>query len=186
MKLSGLLAEKKSAIVKKWVNHLLGTYSLDSSGFLQKQTDRFANPIGHFVNEGLNGLYDILCDKDATDVTAILENLINIRAVQDFSPSRAVAFVFAIKKIVREVCDKEKENGELLVALPDFDKKVDNIALQAFDLYMTSRERLFQVRIKELKSGNYILTDRAKCSSAMLREDQRRQNEKTDINHSTT
>ena len=56
--------------------------------------------------------------------------------------------------------------------LADLDCEIDRIALAAFDMYMECREQLYQVRIKELKSGNYILAD-TPCSSSLLRKRQK-------------
>jgi hypothetical protein len=43
------------------------------------------------------------------------------------------------------------------------------MVLQAFDVYVDCRERLYRARIRELKNGSYILTDSA-CASALILE----------------
>ncbi|MCI5211566.1 MAG: hypothetical protein D3910_22925 [Candidatus Electrothrix sp. ATG2] len=53
--------------------------------------------------------------------------------------------------------------------LAPFDRDVDKVVLMAFDMYMNCRDRLYQARIRELKSGSYILTD-SSCASAAVRE----------------
>ena len=44
--------------------------------------------------------------------------------------------------------------------------------LAAFDLYMECREKIYKVRIDEIKSGTYILTDSA-CPSRALSDRKR-------------
>ena len=171
MKILVLLAEKESAIVKKWLKHVLSAFPSDALHFLEKQNDRFANPLGHNFSEGLTALFRNLRSEKQGDVLANLEQLMKLRAVQaEQSPSESLAFIFALKDIIRSECSKEWSE-EFDLEWPEVVARVDQMALQAFDLYMASRERLFQVRLKELQRGNHHLVDNMKCPSAMLRED---------------
>jgi len=171
MNLETLLAEKKKAIVQKWIDQVLDSYG--ASSFFKKQKDRFANPIGSTISDGLQKLYAVLVvDGDMTEASKPLEDIIKIRAVQDFSPSKAVSFVYLFKNIVREEVAKEKNLEEISGLLPALDARIDTIALVAFDIYMDCRERLHQIRINEVLSGRSALTDGTKCVSAMLKRDQ--------------
>ncbi|MCK4837885.1 MAG: RsbRD N-terminal domain-containing protein [Desulfobulbaceae bacterium] len=171
MKILPLLVEKETAIIKRWLKHVLSAFPADAVRFLEKQNDRFANPLGHNFSEGLTVLYRNLRSEEPGDVTATLEQLMKVRAVQaEDTPAESLAFIFTLKDIIRDECRKEW-SPELDDEWPDFTARVDRLALQAFDLYMASRERLFQVRIRELQSGRNALTDNMKCPSAMLRED---------------
>ena len=180
MKILLLLAEKESAILDKWLKQVLSAFPADSLNFLAKQNDRFANPLGHNFSEGLSVLFKDLRSESQGDVLATLEQLMKLRAVQaEQSPSESLAFIFALKDIIRSVCRKEWSE-EFDREWPELAARIDQMALQAFDLYMASRERLFQVRVRELQSGNYVLTDNMKCPSAMLREDMESQKAEND------
>jgi len=171
MQILQLLVEKETAIVKKWFDHVLSAFPADGQHFLKKQGDRFANPLGHNFSEGLTSLYRALRSEEPVDVTPVLEQLMKLRAVQaELSPSESLAFVFELKRIVKDECRKEW-SAELETEWSLLADRLDRMSLQAFDLYMAGRERLFQIRIRELKSGNYLLTDKMKCPSAALRED---------------
>lgn len=171
MQILELLVEKETVIINKWLNHVLGAFPADGVHFLKKTGDRFANPLGANFSEGLTGIYRALRSEEPVDVTLVLEQLMKVRAVQtEQSPSESLAFMFELKKIVKDECRKEW-TADLDSEWSDLSDRLDRMALQAFDLYMASRERLFQVRIRELKSGNYQLTDNMKCPSAILRED---------------
>ena len=91
----------------------------------------------------------------------------HLRSVQEFTPSQAIAPLNAVKHITREVLEADKETKHLVDDLYDFDFAVDLAVLAAFDLYMECREKIYQVRMNEVKSGSYILTDSA-CSSKAL------------------
>ena len=51
LKLKDLMEGKKSVILERWFDAILETYPTDSSGFLKKQSDRFANPVGHTISQ---------------------------------------------------------------------------------------------------------------------------------------
>ena len=171
MKILLLLVEKESAIVNKWLKHVLSGFPAGAVNFLEKQNDRFANPLGANFSEGLTALFRDLRSEEPGDVLATIEQLMKVRAVQaEQSPAESLAFIFALKDIIRQECRKEWTE-EYDREWPELEARIDRLALQAFDLYMASRERLFQVRIRELQSGNHHLTDNMKCPSAMLRED---------------
>ena len=171
MNLETLLAEKKKAVVHKWIDQVLESYG--SSYFFKKQKDRFANPIGSTISDCLAKLYAALVEsKELDEVSKPLEDIIKIRAVQEFTPSQAVLFVYQFKNIVRQELAREKSLDELSVSLEALDARIDKVALMAFDIYMNCRERLHQIRVNEVLSGRSALTDGTKCISAMLKRNQ--------------
>ncbi|OGR01465.1 MAG: hypothetical protein A2511_00920 [Deltaproteobacteria bacterium RIFOXYD12_FULL_50_9] len=173
MHLQELLIENKTVVLDKWINSVLATYPLDSTNFLTRQKDRFANPIGSSVSKGLSDLINAFCSEadGLAELSSDVEHLIKIRAVQDFSPSAAIGFVYDLKVIVFELCQKEKQYNLLVEEWLDFSAKVDRLALKVFDLYMASRERIFKVRINELSRGNHLVADGMTCPSAMMRRE---------------
>ena len=159
----------REKIVDRWVEYFLSTYI--SSGFFVKEKDKFANPVGGNLREGLQRLFLLLSKgADPAEFTAPLEQIISIRSVQEFTPAQAVAPLNGIKHIVREVFEADKERKQLVSGLYDFEFSVDLAVLAAFDIYMKYRERLYQVRINEIRSGSHILTD-SKCPSNLLTGD---------------
>lgn len=156
----------REKIVNRWVEYTLSTYK--SSGFFIKESDKFANPVGGNIREALNELFLLLAKgADSQECTPALEQIMSIRSVQEFTPSQAIAPLNAVKHIVREVFTSDNERKELADNLYDFEFAVDLAVLASFDIYMKYRERLYQVRIDEIKSGSHILTD-SKCPSKLL------------------
>jgi hypothetical protein len=171
MNLSEALKRNEEKILALWTERTLDTY--ESSSFFKKSQDRFANPVGMNIREGLAKLFRLLAEGAAAQAFAEpLDQIIRIRAVQQFTPSQAVAPVLDLKWAVRQILSADKDCRELLPELAPFDRDADRAALQAFDLYMDCRERLHKTRIRELKSGSYILTDSA-CASALIRDNLR-------------
>lgn len=160
----------RQKIVNKWVEYTLSTYS--SSGFFVRERDSFANPVGGNIRAALNTLFPLLAKgADTREMVAPLEQILAIRSVQEFSPSQAVAPLHAVKHLTREVFAADSERRQLVAELYDFEFAVDLAVLAAFDIYMRYRERLYQVRIAEIKSGNHILTDRGCPSKRLPQED---------------
>jgi hypothetical protein len=163
MTLESLLVEKKTRIVRKWVYLIFENYPVDTQKFFKKQKSRFANPVGQTVNKEAGILYDELI-KDGADpknVTACLGNIIRIRAVQDLSPSHAIGFVLQLKRLIREeLAEKVPVNG-LSSQLQALENRIDEVALLAFDIYSQCRQKIYELRVNEVKRQVGRLLERA-------------------------
>jgi len=169
MKLEEALRNYRQKIVTKWVDYTLSTY--ESSSFFKKERDKFSNPVGINTREALDSLFVLLIENaDSKKCIMPLEQIMNIRSIQEFSASQAVAPLHAVKHITRDVLNNDKETRGLVSELYDFEFAVDLMVLSAFDLYMQNRERLYQVRVAEIRSGSHILTD-SKCPSSLLKKE---------------
>lgn len=104
MSLQVLLRQKKDAIVGGWLDLLLQDYPPETVRFLKGQTDPFANPVGGIFREAIAQLYEeLIGEADPGRSAALLDRIVRVRAVQDLPPSRALAFVPGLKKVVRDV-----------------------------------------------------------------------------------
>ena len=91
MKLNSLLANKKASILEKWFDVIIESYPPDTSNFLKNQSNRFANPIGSTISKGIEDIFDeLLRGLNKEKTSQFLDNMVRIRAVQDFTPSQAV------------------------------------------------------------------------------------------------
>jgi len=178
MKLSTFLSAKRSVILEKWFEEILDTYPSATSSFLKKQNDPFTNPVGQNILHGIEGLFDELLHWVRPDkASPFLDNIIRIRAIQDFTPSQAISFIFSLKKVIREELKNdpglnsiqnnsglENRIAEELLTLED---KIDGLALLAFDIYMKCREKIYDLKANEVKNMTFGLLKRAKliCDS---------------------
>ncbi len=162
MKLTKLLAQKKAPIVGRWLELIFETYPDDARRFLTKQKDRFANPVGTTISKEIETLYDELIEGLETDlVSPLLDRIIRVRAVQDFSPSQAVNFVFLLKKAIKKEILGEILEDQLSEDLAIIESRIDDLALLAFDIYMNCREKLHDIRANEAKNQVSKLLQRA-------------------------
>lgn len=166
MNLKDLLVEKKSLIVKKWFNSIIDNYPADTSHFLKKQKDRFLNPVGHTISQNIDSLFDeIIQGIDPAKVYPYLSDIIKINAVQDFSPSKAVSFVYLLKQVIKEELESDIRENRLSDELKSFESQLDNLALLSFDIYMKHREKIFELRVNEIKNLTFGLLKRANLIS---------------------
>lgn len=156
-----LLIEKQKGIVDKWCQEIVKTYPKDTARFLREKSDEFANPIGNTINQGIEQTFTALVqDNKDSEVHLFLRDLIKVRAVQNFTASQAVSFVFLLKRIIREELGKVAEE-EHSKALLEFETQIDQLALASFDIYSECRDKLADLKTMELKNMTYRLLQQA-------------------------
>ncbi len=158
MGIQSLLAEQKADILNEWRNVIIASYPKDSQSFLKKGKSQFANPVGFVIANEIEYLFDQFMreDGDQEKIASSLENIIRIRAVQDFKPSQAVSFVMELKELVRGALGESH-----LAVMKEFENRMDRMTLLAFDIYAKCRQRLFEIRVNEVKNQVGRLLERA-------------------------
>jgi hypothetical protein len=159
--LRDVLQPHRSEALDRWRGFVLDSYPEEAARFFRKEKDRFKNPVGQSIHRATETLFDgALLERNAEGVPEALESLVRIRAVQDFSPSEAVAFVFLLKRAVREVLAGAPEERPLEAALSELDARVDALALAAFETYTRCREELFEIRLRASQRRVAVLLER--------------------------
>jgi hypothetical protein len=129
MDLKSLLQEKKASIVKKWRDVVLSTYPEQSQKFLRKQKDAIANPVGRRIIEGIESLYDEVVDEaDSRKISLFLDEL--------------------AKEILQNGISEEWAAFEI---------RLDGLALLCFDVYSECRQKLFDIRVNEVRNQSHRL-----------------------------
>jgi len=161
MMLEDLLEQQRDIILEKWFDLIIASYPADSERFLKSEKDRFRNPVGYTIRREIEVLFRVLLkDGDAETLATALDNIVKIRSVQDFTPSQAIAFVFLLKKAVREILLDRIERDRLVDQLLDFESRVDGLALAAFDNYMSNKSKIFEIRAREIDRRSEKLLER--------------------------
>ncbi len=173
MKINDLLVEKKPEILQRWFDSILSTYPSDTLNFLKGRKNPFADSIaGQTIFEGLKGIFDeLIGEADAGRINSYLDNIIRVRAIQEFKPSQAVGFIAQLKNIIRaELADEiqEHRNFEELLWL---ESKIDNYILIAFDIYVKCREKIYELKANEMKNWTYRVVKRSKMYKEMPAEE---------------
>jgi hypothetical protein len=162
MSLEKFLEQRKSAILERWFDLILETYPADTRQFLKKKKNRFANPVAHEISGGIEEIFNnILKDANSEDVSPFLDKIIRIRAVQDFSPSQALGFIFELKKLIRDELAENMGESRISEDLWELERKIDAMGLMSLDIYTKCREKLYELRVKEVKNRVGRLIERA-------------------------
>ncbi len=153
MELENLLSQNQKAILKNWFDLFLETYPADSASLMRKEKNQFTNPVGSTISREIEVLFKKLCEGGQLEQCGpSLDSILKIRSVQDFSPSKAVGFIFLLKKAIgdalREEILKESMTDEWL----KFQERIDDLALQAFDIYMDCRDKICEIRVNQARA----------------------------------
>lgn len=147
------LSAKSPAILEKWRDMLLGNYPPETALHFKREKDPFANPIPHQLTRGLTDVFMVLLEDQGREAAqAALDEVIRVLALQDLNPSRALAFVFYLKHIVREELAPELGDPSLALEMIELESRIDGLALLGFDSYMQRREKLCDLKVSEVKS----------------------------------
>lgn len=170
MTLNNLLVQSKAAVLRRWRDLVVQTYPDETSRFLQRVKDRFANPVGDTILRGTESIFDLLLSEQTTPeaMARAVDGIVRIRAVQDFTASRAVAFVFLLKKAIREQLGEKVQSNGITDELLDLESRIDQIALAAFDCWAGCREQIHDIRVNEIKNGVFKLRERINHSPECL------------------
>lgn len=137
----------------------MANYPTETAQFLNSQSDPFQNPVGQRTFQSLQVLVDLLSDDpDPEAVRKALDPIIRIRAIQDFSPSKAVGFVFELKEVIHQARPEINLTDDQWHRL---DRRIDDMAMAAFDVFMECREKIFDLKAGEIRERTYKAFARA-------------------------
>jgi len=160
-KLESLLTRHKAAIADRWFTHILESYPSDAARFFRTESDRIANPVGQTLASALERLVEELGQGFEDErLRPHVEAIVRIRAVQDFAPSRALAFVFFLKEAMRDALRHEEKDEALERAMSRFERSVDSLSLLAFDCYLSCKVKMYEIRVDEMKRRTAKLLER--------------------------
>ena len=154
-----LIEKNKDKIHELWLTRRLSIFSEQKQSLIITQMDQFQNPIRHEIAEGLTGILANFKNK-GEHFSSALDQITRVLAIQDFPPSRAVAMFYELKEIVREIAKKRgvrfgaKDWGE-------FNCRVEQMTLDAFDSYIGHREKIYQLKVDESKNRAFMLLKKA-------------------------
>ena len=170
------LRAHQEAIVQRWFNDILATYPAESAAAFGREQDPFANPIGHGLRVGTRGLLEALLDGiDSEKVREYLHGIIKIRAIQECPASQAVGFDFQLKPAIRAVLGPAATDARFASERAELDERIDRMVLDAFDVFVECREKMYELRVNEVKRSVPWVVDKMnqrrsdgerECSSA--------------------
>ena len=161
MKLLKLLSERKASLTDRWLQRLFESYPPETAIFLKKEKNRFDNPMGHQLSEGLRRIFEaLLQETDRDQVVAALDEMIRIRAIQNFSPSQALAFIFLLKNVIREELATELKDGQFSENSRNWSPASTGWPCWASSLYPTAGKTLRDQGDRDQESGQRVFAQK--------------------------
>lgn len=154
MTLSELMIQRQSALCGRWLDVLLADYGEETAVKWRRERDPFANPVGHTFRTGAPKLIEVVSSDgefDEAAAAAALEPIVKIRSIQDLAPSRAVSFVYMLRGVIRDEFATELGQGARRAELALIERRIERLALLAFDVYVRCRDQVYRLRQDELK-----------------------------------
>lgn len=143
---NSILQEHRDAIRSEWLGRAISVFPDRSRRFLGNTENAFANPAGAILSQGIDELLDgLFADAPPAEFRKVLTPMIRLLAVQDAPPSQSLAFISALKEILRRVAGHDGRMPS------ELDARIDQVQLLAFDVYVECREKLFSIRLDELR-----------------------------------
>jgi hypothetical protein len=128
-------------IAERWLARTLESYPPAARISLSSDHDSFRNPVGNLLRENLRVLVrELLGDMNREAVSAALDAIIRLRAVQGFIPSEALRFLLELREALAEVCGSCSASMQA---------RIDDLALMGFNQYVSCREQISALRAKE-------------------------------------
>jgi hypothetical protein len=169
MALRNHLLRRKEALARIWFERVLSAYPRAAAELLSRNTTSFSNPFAQNVLPALEAILEgVAGEATPAEVRPHLDAIVRIRAVQDFRPGAALAFLIQLKDLIREEADAvarsgksdgRNGNGPIGDARRDsglsgtdtrelrrIDERIDGALLMAFDLYTACREQVHSLR----------------------------------------
>lgn len=147
--------ERREAVTQRWFEAVISSYPAETARFLKGQRDRFANPVGASLRRCLAELLDGLVEgRGAEELHEALDGVVRVRAVQDFTPAEALAFVPALKPILG------RELGGEPASLGVLQARLDDLLLAAVDHYVACREQVWEIRMNEVRNRSIKVLER--------------------------
>jgi len=154
-----LIEQNKEKIHEQWLARRLSIFSEQKKSLIMTQMDQFQNPIRHEMAEGLAGILAHFSNK-GEHFSHAMDQITRVLAIQDFPPSRAMAMFYELKGIVREIA-KKTGVGFGAKEWREFNCRVEQMTLEAFDSYVGHREKIYQLKVDESKNRAFMLLKKA-------------------------
>jgi uncharacterized membrane protein YheB (UPF0754 family) len=162
MKLTNILSEKRGIVLEKWFDMIAASYPTNAASFFKKQKNQFANPVGYTIEETIKAVIDVLVNEETNEKAyEFLDRLVKVRAVQDFTPSRTVDFLFMLKQVIKDEFKNELQEVGMYEGFLLMESRIDSMVLVSFESYMKYREKIYELKVNEFKNMAFRLLERA-------------------------
>lgn len=158
MKFSQKIQQEKLEIFRLWYQTMLDSFPRKSRGLITINQDRFTNPMGYTLYEGMRQILETVVNlSPIEELDEALGKIIKVKAIQEKQPNDGLDFLFALKKIIRARCDALSGQFTENEALFEMEDQIDSIILKAHVIFVESREKISQLKVSEVEKRTHML-----------------------------
>jgi hypothetical protein len=154
-----VLGERQDAVLVRWRELIRASDSRAVTSLPARGSDPFHDPVGAALLKGTAAILEAMWGEGEPEaVRPGLDEIVRVRSVQTLTASQALGFVFLLRRALHEIAGDVLDAGEW----PRLDARLDAISLQAFEIYVACREKVFEIRAREAARANSVLLRRAR------------------------
>lgn len=162
---------KKDVILKTW----RASFSNDVNGHgasSNKKVNRFTDSVSYLINKGTEDIVVWLAsEKDTSEIPETLVDVCRLKAIEEESPSKALAFIFELKQAIWSTLERTGADQDKNVPFHQVEVRIDELMLFAFDRYTEFREQIYHMRVTEIqRGGSFSHRGMAKMQDSRERE----------------
>lgn len=153
--LKGFLLMREREVTQKWYNRMTEGYPPEMRSFWENKESRFTQPIPYTMEHAIQKIFKEVLKPQPDEPSAYteLESMMRICAVQNMRPSKATQIFYQLKEVIREEANTvDLQSTLFLQELQELESLLDQWTLRAFDIYMEFREKIYELRMKEVRN----------------------------------
>ena len=149
----------KRNILDEWYKCMVSSlYNNDETNYIMNEKDSFINPSAFILKNVLADIFGYLFEKTELDkINGSLEKFTKLLALKGTDTEKILGPLFLLKsKIVANVESlylSDKGYSEITKILSCFDR----VILKIFDFYLKAREKIYEIRVNEVKRLTFSL-----------------------------
>ncbi len=150
--LKDICKENEEKLLSLWLNDFFNHHKLDDIGVSRTITDKFLNPVAYTIKASTAVLFPAIIGEDAEpeNIKFHLDEILKIQAIQQLSPAQALLPLLAIKNHIYKFTNNE---AALISEFKEMTDRLDTLLLMAFDIFTQEKEKIYRIRVNELKSA---------------------------------
>ncbi len=150
--LKNICNENKDKLLLLWLNDFFNHHKLDDIGVSRTIDDKFLNPVAFTIKAATAELLPAILgeDIDPENIKFHINEILKIQAIQQLSPAQALLPIINIKSHILALIT---EKNEYLREYLEISQRLDTLLLMAFDIFTQEKEKIYRIRVNELKSA---------------------------------
>lgn len=158
MSLCERIRGNRTKILKQMLKEVLETYPDQARPLIAIGSDRFGNPLGATLSEGVEEIFEVVADlKSIDEIDLPLERMFKLKAIQEGKTNESLDFLFSLKTIIRNDCKADVHDPDEIKEWLEIEERIDQIVKRGLQVFITSREKLLELQVAELKHRTYSL-----------------------------